>query len=397
MNKRLAVLVSIITLDSVGIGLIFPILPGLLRELTHSSEISLLYGVIIAIYALMQFIFSPILGALSDRYGRRPVLLISIAGATIDYLFMAFSPVVSMLLIGRAIAGLTSANLAVATAYVADITDEQTRAKGIGFMNAGFGIGFVIGPVIGGVIGSIWLRAPFMVAAGFNALNLALTYFMLPESRVPSRDVQITGLKNPFGSIQWAVSIRALLPLILIYTLIGLIGSLPGTVWVLYGQDRYHWNGMMVGLSLAMFGVCHAGSQAFLTGPITARLGELKTVIVGVLFDSTAMIILGLSPQGWMAFALAPMFAMGGIGLPALQSLMTSEVDENKQGELQGVLASLTSLNSIVGPLVSSAAYAYTRNSFIGAVWVVAGILYVFTVPLLRAARQPATQALRLN
>lgn len=397
MNKRLATLLSIVTLDSVGIGLIFPILPGLLRELTHASEISMLYGVILAIYALMQFIFSPILGALSDRYGRRPVLLVSIAGATIDYLFMAFSPVVWMLLVGRAIAGLTSANFAVATAYVADTTDEQTRAKGIGFMNAGFGIGFIIGPILGGVVGGIWLRAPFMIAAGFNAVNFALTYFLLPESRVGSKDVQIKAL-NPFGSIRWALSIRALLPLVLIFGLIGLIGSLPGTVWVLYGQDRYHWNGMTVGLSLAMFGLCHAGSQALLTGPVTARLGELRTVFLGVVSDATGMIILGLASQGWVAFAIAPLFALGGIGLPALQAMMTSAVSDDKQGELQGVLASLTSLNSIVGPLISTAAYAATRGAYIGTVWIVAGVLYVFTVPMLRAAKAGReTRALPLN
>ncbi|CAN5567763.1 hypothetical protein BH09GEM1_BH09GEM1_37910 [soil metagenome] len=188
MNRRLVVILSIIALDAVGIGLIFPILPALLKQLTGSGDISLLYGVILALYALMQFVFSPVLGALSDRYGRRPVLLLSTVGATIDYLCMALSQALAVLLIGRAIAGLTSANMAVATAYISDITAEGERAKRFGWLSAGFGIGFIAGPVIGGTLGELHLRAPFMLAALLNAINFALAFGWLPETRVPSLD-----------------------------------------------------------------------------------------------------------------------------------------------------------------------------------------------------------------
>src|ERR1044071_6461905 len=173
MNKALVVILAAVTLDAVGIGLIFPILPALLRDVAHTAEVAPLFGLMLALYSAMQFLFSPVLGVLSDRYGRRPVLLVSLAGAAIDYLIMAFAPELWMLVLGRAIAGVTSANMAVATAYITDITTEDERAKRFGYFHAMFGIGFIIGPVIGGILGDIWVRAPFLVAAGLNAVNFA--------------------------------------------------------------------------------------------------------------------------------------------------------------------------------------------------------------------------------
>ena len=384
-NRRLAVLLSIIALDAVGIGLIFPILPALLRELTGSAEISVLYGVVLALYALMQFICSPVLGAFSDRFGRRPVLLASVAGATIDYLFMAFAPVLSVLLIGRAIAGITSANLAVATAYVADITEEAQRAKRIGYINGAFGIGFFIGPIVGGVLGMVGLRVPFLAAAMLNALTLALVFFMLPESRCGTGTLTVESV-NPLGSMRWAIGGRSLRPLLGIYLLLGLIGNLVATIWILYGQDRFDWDTRTVGISLAMLGICHAASQGLLIGPLTSRFGERMTVVIGIVCDATAMTLMGIATNGWIAFALSPVFALGAVGVPALQSLMTNAVDEMQQGELQGVLASITSLTSVIGPLVASSAYAITRRSWIGAVWIVSAALYALMIPLMRSA-----------
>jgi DHA1 family tetracycline resistance protein-like MFS transporter len=342
-----------------------------------------MYGVILALYAFMQFVFSPVLGVMSDRFGRRPVLLASIAGATIDYLFMTFSPVFSVLLIGRAIAGVTSANMAVATAYISDITPESERAQRFGWMSACFGIGFIIGPIIGGTLGEVWLRSPFLAAAILNAANLALVYFILPESRTASTTPFDRATLNPLAPMRWALGLKALLPLLIICLIFGLVGNIPGTVWVLYGQDKFHWNGVTVGLSLATFGVCHAGSQALLTGPITKRLGELRTIALGMIFDGTAFVVIAIATHGWVAFAIAPLFALGGVGLPALQALMSREVGEEKQGELQGVVASITSLTAIIGPLVGTAVYSYSKTTWIGTVWVIGAGIYLLTLPFL--------------
>jgi DHA1 family tetracycline resistance protein-like MFS transporter len=388
-QKRLAVILFIVALDAIGIGLIFPILPSLLKELTGRSDVALVYGVILSLYALMQFAFSPVLGAMSDRYGRRPVLLASIAGATVDYLVMSLSPAFSVLLVGRVVAGITSANLAVATAYVTDITEESERAKCFGYMSACFGVGFIVGPVIGGTVGDRWLRGPFFLAAVLCAVNLAMVYVVLPESRATkaTEPLRLASL-NPFRAAKWAFAIRPLVPLLGMFVLIGLIGNIPGTVWVLYTGDRFGWGGVMVGLSLTTFGACHAGAQALLTGALVKRFGELGTIVIGVVTDATAFVVLGVATRGWVPFALAPLFAMGGVSVPALQALAAKCVSEDKQGELQGVLASATSLTAIVGPLVGTAAYSLTRGTWIGAVWILGAAMYVTAAPLLLAWRR---------
>ncbi|PZP10987.1 MAG: tetracycline resistance MFS efflux pump, partial [Sphingomonas hengshuiensis] len=188
MNKPLVVIFAAICLDAIGIGLIFPILPRLVEDVTHASDIAVYIGFLAALYAAMQFVFAPVLGALSDRLGRRPVLLLSLSGAAIDYVVMAFAPSLWLLLVGRAIAGLTSANISVATAYITDISPEDTRARRFGLFNAMFGIGFILGPVLGGILGDYWLRLPFIAAAALNAGNLLLALFVLPESRPPTRE-----------------------------------------------------------------------------------------------------------------------------------------------------------------------------------------------------------------
>ncbi|MEI9901543.1 MAG: TCR/Tet family MFS transporter [Hyphomicrobium sp.] len=349
MNKPLLIVLSIITLDSAGIGLIFPILPSLLREVIGTGEVSLAYGALLALYAFMQFVFSPALGALSDRYGRRPVLLISIAGAAVDYLVMAASPLYWVLLVGRAIAGITGAiwRSPPPTSPTSRLDDQ--RARRFGYVSACFGVGFILGPALGGLLGQWWLRAPFVAAALLNGANLVLVYLLLPESRTITRTKLDLRALNPLAPLRWAFSLSALLPLVLIFGLYALIGNIPGTIWVLYGQDRFQWDTFTVGLSLAAFGVSHAVAQAFITGPLTARFGEVRTIVIGVVFDSLAFLSIALATKGWMAFALAPIFALGGVGLPALQSLMANQVAGDRQGALQGVLASANGLTAILG------------------------------------------------
>jgi len=391
MPKGLIVILAAVTLDSIGIGLVFPILPELLREVAHADNVAVLYGIILSLYALMQFIFAPVLGLLSDRFGRRPVLLVSLAGAAIDYLVMAFAPQLWMLVIGRAIAGITSANIAVATAYIADISPEETRAQRFGYLNACFGIGFILGPVIGGMLGEFWLRSPFLLAAVFNGINFALALFILPESRPGERKPFVLGELNPFKSILWALSFRTLLPLVGLWLAFNFLGQVYGTTWVLYAEDRFDFTPFLVGLSLASFGLFHAAAQAFLTGPVASRFGERKALLIGMAFESTACVVLAFATQGWILFALAPLFALGGVGIPALQSLLTQQVGEDKQGQLQGVLASMVSIASIFGPLFYSGIYFATRDAWSGTVWMVTVAIYLCCLPIILSIRAPKT------
>ena len=394
MNRALVVILAAVTLDAIGIGLIFPILPDLLRELTGSSEISTTYGLILAVYAAMQFVLSPVLGLLSDRFGRRPVLIVSLAGAAIDYLIMAFAPSFAVLVIGRIIAGATSANMAVASAYIADVTEEKDRAQRFSWMGAAFGIGFIVGPVLGGLLGQWWLRAPFLAAALLNGLNLLLAVLVLRESREPSKARLDLKALNPFGPLRWAFSFPALAPLLAMFLIFAINGDIPGTIWVLYGTERFGWDGVTLGASLAVFGLCGSLAQAFLTGPITRRLGETGAIVVGICADVVGFVLIGLATQSWMPFALAPFFALGGVGLPALQSLMSAQVSEDRQGELQGVLASAMSLTSIIGPLLATGVYFWSKPYFIGTVWLLAAALYLLAIPVLGwVGRQRRAQA----
>jgi DHA1 family tetracycline resistance protein-like MFS transporter len=392
----LFVIIGVVALDAIGIGLIFPILPSLLRELTGDGQVSSIYGIIIAAYAAMQFLFAPILGLLSDRIGRRPVLIASLAGAAIDYLIMAFTPSLTVLVAGRIIAGITSANMSVAGAYIADISAEKDRAQRFSWMSAAFGVGFIVGPILGGLLSVYFLRAPFLVAAGLNLLNLVLALTVLKESRAPSREKLNFKALNPFAPLKWAFSFAALAPLLALFLIFAINGDIPGTIAVLYGQAKFHFDGVTVGLWLATFGICHTLAQALITGPLTKRLGDRGTLIVGIGADVLAFLGFGFANQGWMAFALSPLSAIGGVGLPALQSLMSAQVGEDRQGELQGVLASAQSLTSIAGPLIGTTVFAMTPG-FPGAVWLVAAALYLPAVPVLawlarrrRAAPAPA-------
>jgi DHA1 family tetracycline resistance protein-like MFS transporter len=393
MSRSVFVIIFVVGLDAIGIGLIFPILPGLLKELTGSAEISTIYGLVLAAYAAMQFVFSPILGLISDRFGRRPVLILSLAGAAIDYLIMALTPSLAVLVIGRLIAGVTSASMAVASAYIADVTAEKDRAQRFGWMSATFGIGFIIGPVLGGFASGWFLRAPFLIAAGLNALNLVLALAVLKESRTSSKGRLDLKSLNPFAPLRWAFSFPALAPLLAMFLIFAINGNIPGTIWVLYGTEKFGWDQLTLGASLAVFGLCYALSQAFLTGPITRWLGERGTIIFGVVSDTVAFVGLGLATAGWVPFALAPFFAMGGVGLPALRSLMSAQAGEDRQGELQGILASASSLTSIAGPLIGTTIYLWGKPHFIGAVWLVAAALYLLSIPVLTRFAKPVPVA----
>jgi len=382
MNRPLIVIFTAICLDAVGIGLIFPILPRLLQEVTHSADIAFYIGIMTALYAAMQFVFAPVLGALSDSIGRRPVLLISLAGAAVNYVIMAFAPSLSLLFAGRAIAGLTSANMSVASAYITDISPADQRARRFGLFNAMFGAGFIIGPVFGGLLGDYWLRLPFIAAAVLNAANLLLALFVLPESRAPSRRTINIAALNPLAPFKRLVSMKALLPIVLVYFVFSAAGESYGTCWALWGFDAFGWNGVSIGLSLGAFGICQTVCQAFLPGPATRLLGERWSVLTGIAAACLALVVMAFASQGWMIFAIMPVFTLVGIGNPAFQALATSKVAPDRQGELQGLLASTISLASIIAPLGFSSLYFLTRENWPGGIWLSVIALYAVAVPL---------------
>lgn len=382
MNKPLVVIFTAIGLDAVGIGLIFPILPRLLQEVMHTASVAPAMGIMVALYAAMQFVFAPVLGALSDAVGRRPVLLISLAGAAINYVVMAFAPQLWMLLVGRAIAGLTSANVSVATAYITDISPEDTRARRFGLLNAVFGAGFIIGPILGGLASDSWLRLPFIAAAVLNGGNLLLALFVLPETRIPSRWKFELATLNPLRPFGWVFQMKGLLPIVLVYFIFSGAGEAYGTCWALWGFDTFRWNGFWIGLSLGAFGVCQTLVQAFLPGPAAKLLGERGAVVIGISCASVALVAMAFARQGWIVFAIMPVFALAGLGSPAFQALATRQVDDAHQGQFQGVLASAISLASIVAPLAFSAIYFAVQKHWPGAIWLSVIMIYAFALPL---------------
>lgn len=383
MNKALLFILVTITLDAIGIGLIMPITPDLLRSISHDINVSSHYGIFLALYALMQFVFSPILGTISDRFGRRPVLLISLAGAAVDYVIMAYAPNLTILYIGRIISGITGANMAVATAYIADISEEKDRTKRYGYMHACFGLGFVIGPLIGGVIGSIDVHYPFLVAALLNGMNFLVGIFVLPEShsKEKRRPIVLKRL-NPFSSFMWVFSMKPLIPLLIIFTILNLIGQFPMSLWAIYMHDKFSWDLKMIGYSFAAFGIFHAAAQALLTGPVSNRFGNRYTIILGIAADMIGLTLLGLATKGWMVFALIPFFCISGLAFPAGQALISNKVPEEKQGELQGTIVSLISFVSIIGPLMATGGYAWLADHWTGAIWICAAGLYLLCLPI---------------
>lgn len=393
MNRSLVVIYATVALDAAGIALIFPILPALLRSLAGTDEVSAMFGGMLAVYSCMQFVFSPLLGVLSDQFGRRPVLLLSLAGAAVDNLIMALAPCLWLLFAGRAMAGLTAANAAVATAYIADITPEADRARRFGLFHACFGAGFVLGPVIGGILGDIAPRDPFLAAAALNGMNFLLAIFMLPESHRPARKPLAWRTLNPLAPLRWALAFRSLIPLLAAFLLISLVGQTYSTVWVLFTEDRFDWSATEVGLSLGLFGTLVALVQTLAIAPLIRLMGERGTLLLGIMCEALALLIFAVAQAGWIVFATIPLLAFGGVGLPALRALQTNAVDGARQGQLQGVTASLASLTAIFGPLVFSWVYQVSRPDRSGIVWLIGMAICALAVPVVLAVPKRATRS----
>jgi DHA1 family tetracycline resistance protein-like MFS transporter len=363
-NKTAAISFIFITLliDVTGIGLIIPVVPGLIKELIQGSvsDSSIYSGWLAFSYAVMQFIFAPLLGNLSDRYGRRPILLISLFGLGIDYIFLAIAPSIGWLFLGRIIAGLGGASFTTATAYIADISTPQNRAQNFGMVGAAFGVGFILGPVIGGLLGQFGLRVPFMVAALLSFLNFIYGYFVLPESlSLENRRKFDWKRSNPLSSIKQLKKYPAVSGLVISYFLIYLATNSVQSTWSFFTIQQFNWNPKMIGISLGLVGLLVGIVQGGLIRIINPLLGSKRSVYVGMALYTLGLILFSFASQSWMMFVFLIPYCLGGVCGPALQSIISGQVPSNQQGELQGGLTSIMSLTSIIGPVVMTSLFSY--------------------------------------
>ena len=351
-----------LVLSIVGFGLLIPVLPKLIKEFQGGDFTtgSYSFGWIVSVYALMQFVCSPILGSLSDRFGRRRIILIATAGSAIDYVIMACAPTLAWFFVARIVAGSTAGVLATANAYIADVTPPEKRAQSFGLLGAAFGIGFIIGPALGGLLGKYSLHLPFWFAAGCAALNFIFGYFVLPESLKPENRRAFEWKRaNPIGALYAMKRFPAVLGLVECYFILTLAQVMLQTNWALYTEERYGWDTLQVGLSLMFVGVATGLIQATLVKKIVPKLGDTRAVIVGFCISIVAFIGYGSAPYGWMIYAIICVGAFAGISGPALQSYVTKHVPANEQGAVQGVFAGLASLAGIPGPFIASHSFGW--------------------------------------
>ena len=363
-RRKPAVVFIFITLvlDVLGIGLIIPILPKLVEQLHGGTpaESAFTYGWLLGIYALMQFVFSPILGSLSDRIGRRKVILVSLFGAGLDYFLMAWAPTLLWFFVARIISGITGANFSAATAYIADISPPEKRASNFGVVGAAFGLGFAIGPAIGGWIGAIDLRLPFIIGGCLTLLNWLYGYFVLPESLKEENRREFSWRRaNPLGALLNLRRYPLVLSLAATYFLFGLGHQVYPAIWVLFTGRYFGWGPQEVGNSLALVGIMAAIVQGGLARIIIPKLRERKSAIVGTLINIAAMIGFGLATSEWMIYAIIVVGALGDIATPAIQGLVSRSVRDDEQGEVNGALTSLQSVAAAIGPLVMAAIYGF--------------------------------------
>lgn len=339
--------------DIIGLGIIIPVTPALIRELTTCtiSEASQYGGWLMFAYAFMQFFFSPIIGGLSDRFGRRPVLLLSLFGFGLDYIFLALAPTITWLFVGRILAGIFGASVTTAMAYIADISTPEKRAQNFGVIGMAFGMGFIIGPVLGGMLGQLGSRVPFYAAAALTLLNWLYGFFILPESLAKENRRPFDWKRaNPVGSLQHLKKYPVVLGLVASLMLVYVAAHAVQSNWTYFTIERFNWNESMIGYSLGMAGLCVAIVQGGLIRIINPKLGPNRSVYVGLIMYTIGLTLFAFSTKGWMMFAFLIPYCLGGIAGPSLQGIISNAVPPNEQGELQGALTSLISITSIIGP-----------------------------------------------
>jgi DHA1 family tetracycline resistance protein-like MFS transporter len=391
-NALFFVLITI-AIDSIGLGIIIPSLPDLVAETAHVTrdQSTQYYKFILVIYAAMQFLFSPLIGNLSDRYGRRPILLMSVLGLGLDYVFMFFAPDIWWLVVGRALSGMFGASFTTAAAYIADISTNENRAQNFGLIGAAFGIGFIIGPAIGGLVASWGLRAPFAIAAGLSLLNFVYGFIILKES-LPADERRSFDWKraNPLGAVLQLKKFARNKYLFLVLFLVLFANMAVHALWNYYTHKRFDWSKADIGISLAVVGVCVGIVQAGLAGKIIKRLGERGAATMGLIILMTVSVVIGLIPYGWMMYLSIIPYAFSGIIDPSIRTLVSAQTKNNEQGELQGIFTSLMSLAEIFGPLMMLSIYAssipWGKNQplWYGTAFYVAGFIVLCALILLR-------------
>ncbi len=391
-NKKAALGFVFITvlIDVIGLGIIIPVVPDLIRQLTGKglSRAAELNGLLTFAYAFMQFVCAPIMGNLSDRYGRRPVLLFALLGFGIDYLFQGFAPTLGWLFVGRIIAGMTGASFTTATAYIADVSEPGKRAQNFGLVGAAFGLGFIIGPALGGQLSVFGTRVPFFAAAALSLLNCLYGYFILPESLPAERRRKFEWKRaNPVGALTQFKKYPAISGLIISIILVYLSAHAVQSTWLFYNMEKFNWDAKWGGYSLSFIGLMIALVQGLLIRIIIPKLGQERSVYIGLMLYSVGFILFAFATQGWQMFLFMVPYALGGIAGPALQGLISNQIPANEQGELQGGLTSLMSASAIVGPVVMTALFSYFTGKdapfkFPGAPFLVGAILTILSAVL---------------
>jgi DHA1 family tetracycline resistance protein-like MFS transporter len=355
-------------LDIVAMGIVIPVLPRLIEQFVGSNaQAGVINGAFVALWALMQFIASPVIGSLSDRFGRRPVILISAAGLGVNYFIMALAPNLAWLLVGRLVSGVTSASFTTVIAYIADVTAPEKRARAYGFIGAAYSAGFIAGPLLGGLLGELSPRAPFYAAGALSALACGYGAFVLPESLAPERRMAFSWKRaSPSGALRLLRSHRELFGLAIVNFLVAFANYVFAAVFVLYAHHRYGWGPWEVGVLLAIVGLLDVIVQSMLVGPMTGRLGNRGAMVFGIVAGASGFICMGLAPTAWwFAIALVPN-ALAGLANPTLQALMTPRVSESEQGQLQGANMSLSSVAGVLAPAFFGVIYSASLSRFAG-------------------------------
>jgi DHA1 family tetracycline resistance protein-like MFS transporter len=402
MKPRKAAVVFIfitVTLDMLALGLIAPVLPKLVLNFLggDASRAAKMFGIFGTVFALMQFFFSPVLGVLSDRFGRRPIILLSNLGLGLDYIVMALAPTIGWLFVGRVVSGITAASISTAMAYISDVVAPEKRAGAFGMIGAAFGVGFVLGPALGGLLGNADPRLPFWVAGGLSLTNALYGFFVLPESLPRDRRRVFTLRRaNPVGSLVLLRSHPELFQLATIQ-FIGYVAHEVFNVWALYSIFRYGWKEGTIGMSLAVVGACSVVISAGVVGPAVARLGERRTLYIGQFFGALGMLVAGLARTGLAYFISIPVMMIWTISGPAAQGIMTHRVSASEQGELQGAISSLRAIAVIIGPGLFTFTFAYFIDAkhgrnLPGAPWYLGAALLFFAMLMsFRIEQQPPT------
>ena len=370
-------------IDITGWGIIIPVIPKLIKELIHGdiSEAAKIGGWLTFAYAITQFIFAPLVGNLSDKFGRRPIILISLFAFSMDYLLLAFAPTITWIFIGRIIAGITGASITTASAYIADVSTPENRAKNFGMIGAAFGLGFIIGPVIGGLLGQYGSRVPFYAAAVLCLLNFLYGYFILPESLSKNNRREFSLKRaNPIGAFLNLKKYPQLIGLVISIFLLYTASHAVHSNWSYFTMYKFNWDEKMVGISLGAIGLLVGIVQGGLIRVINPKLGNEKSIYVGMALYTVGMFLFATATQSWMMFAFLIPYCLGGIAGPAMQAVISSQVPANEQGEIQGTLSSLMSASAIVGPpMMSTVFYYFTHKDapfqFAGAPFILGGVL----------------------